>query len=136
MIDLGGPLNPEVVFREHQTQLGRLNDTFYRLPPFFASVIGGLWYFAASYLGKDRIVSAGVFLFSATCALTFGFTVRRHRTVIQAYIESIAQLAGDDHPRVPTPRIGAAIMLMILLGFAFVLSLMGCGYAIWSYSAN
>jgi hypothetical protein len=122
-------LSTEIVFREHFAQLGRLTDILYRMLPFFATVIGGLWFFAAQFLNKDKVISAGIFVFAAASSIVFLLAVERMRRVIMAYIDSTERLAGDMAPNVPPPSIiRVAVAFMILLGTAFILSLAGFGY--------
>ena len=97
-------IEPEIVFREHFAQLGRLTAILYGMLPFFATVIGGLWFFAAQFLNKDKIISGGVFLFAAASSLAFLMAIQRLRFVIMAYIDSTEKLAGNLKPDVPPPN--------------------------------
>lgn len=72
----------EAVFHEQYNHLGRMNDTLFRMPAFFATVVGGLWFFAAQYLEKYRPISVGVFLFAAGCASAFALALKRYQAVL------------------------------------------------------
>lgn len=123
-------LSVEVIYREQRAQLGRMNDTLYRMPPFFATVVGGLWFFAAQYLEKDRIISAGVFLFAATCAIAAVFAIQRYRVVLLAYVASVEYLEDRFSPPVPRTRVRTTTTFMALLTVGAILSLMGAAYAL------
>jgi hypothetical protein len=120
--------NPEVIFREHFSHLGRLIDIQYKMPPFFATVIGGLWFFATQHLNKP--ISAAVFLFAAATSLAFLAAVHRLKLVTRGYIGSTEKLAGGHKPEIEQSCISVPVTLMIMLGIAFVISVAGFGYAL------
>ena len=52
-------------YQQQYAHFGRMNDILYKLPPLFSTIIGALWFFAVSYIDKDRFISMFVFLFAA-----------------------------------------------------------------------
>ncbi len=118
------------IYREQRNFHGRMHDTFYMMPPAFATVIGGLWYFAAQYLSKDKMISIGVFLFAAACSLMFLSAMQRYRLMLRAYVAHINKLDHEFSVITPTtavPRTGTALMVLLLL--ALVMSVGGALYA-------
>lgn len=56
------------IYREQYAHFRAMNDILYKIPPIMTTIIGALWYFAASYICKDKTVSAAVFVFSVPLA--------------------------------------------------------------------
>jgi hypothetical protein len=129
-------LSLEVIYREQRAQAGRMNETLYRMPPLFSVVIGGLWYFAAQSIDKNRVIAAGVFLFATMCAITGAFAMQRYRIVFIAYMDCIEALEGKFAPNIPPTRVRTTTMFMALLGIAAVISLLGFVYVLFRLNSN
>jgi hypothetical protein len=123
-------LSIEVIYREQRAQLGRLNDTLYRLPPFFATVIGGLSFFASQQLEKNRLIAAGIFFFAGVCSLCAKLALQRYGVVLLAYVASIDKLEGALAPNVPKTHITTAVWFILLLSVGILLSGLGVVYAL------
>ncbi|GAA0575948.1 hypothetical protein GCM10009416_13330 [Craurococcus roseus] len=126
------PIDPAEVYKQQYAHFGRLNETLYKMPTVFAAIIGGLWYFAAGYLEKDRLVAGVVFAFSAAVSATCAVAVHRFRLALNGYLDNINALDGplrvtlrDEHSWLPS-TVRAMMWLMCL---AVVLSLTGALYA-------
>jgi hypothetical protein len=82
-------------YKQQYAHFGRMNDVLYKIPPLFATVIGGLWFFAASYIGTDKIIAIIVFTFAACCCACFFVVMYRFRLAFNAYIDRINVMDGD-----------------------------------------
>ena len=123
-----GSVTTKDIYEQQYAHFGRMNDVIYKMPPIFATVLGGLWYFAASYLDKDRKVAAVVFAFSAAAFLGFIVALHRFRLAFNAYIDNINELDGKYRVTIKEARgpstVGAMIMLLIAGLFVSVLGVL------------
>src|ERR1700732_3527930 len=83
------------IYREQYAHFRAMNDTLYKIPPIMTTIIGGLWYFAASYICKDKTVSAVVFLFSGSTCICFIVMLLRFRRAFSGYINNLNKLDGE-----------------------------------------
>ena len=82
------------IHQQQYAHFGRLNDILYKIPPFLATIIGGLWFFAVSYK-EDKAVSVVVFLFAAVCCACFSMVLINLRSAFNAYLDNINKMDGD-----------------------------------------
>jgi hypothetical protein len=120
------------VYKQHYAHMGRLNETLYKMPTVFAAIIGGLWYFAAGYLEKDRLVAAVVFVFSGAVSAASAVAVYKFRLAFNGYLDRINMFEGplkvtikDDRSWIPS----TARAMAWLMYLAVAMSLGGAVYA-------
>ncbi len=107
-----------------------MNDILYKIPPLFTAVLGGLWYFAAQSLEKDRLVSGAVFAFSAVASVCFVNIMARFREAFNAYISNLNVMDGDLKVTIkPSPTPSTIRTIQFMLWVACLISVLGIVYA-------
>lgn len=91
----GAQVSVDEIYRQQYAHFSRMNDLFYKLPIGFSTIIGGLWYFGASMVGKDQFMSVVAFIFSAICCLSFCLMMERFGAAFNAYINNWNNLDGE-----------------------------------------
>ncbi len=118
------------IYEQQYAHFGRMNNLLYQMPPIFSTILGGLWYFGASYLGKDNVVAVGVFGFAALAACCFTIALRRFRLAFNAYIDNINKLDGDYKVSIQNSCWPSTIDAMtVLVAVAAIISIAGSVYA-------
>ena len=119
------------IYRQQYAHFGRMNDILYKLPVLFSSLIGALWYFAFTFLGESRFVSAVVLAFAALLSVIFALVVERFRLAFNGYIDNINKMDGAMNVSI---KGGWSTMRLIQfsLGCAAVLSTIILGYVLLS----
>jgi hypothetical protein len=118
------------IYEQQYAHFRAMNDILYKIPPIFSTILGGLWYFAASYIGKDKIVACGVFGFAAVAAACFIIALQRFRLAFNGYIDNLNRLDGDYKVTLKAscwPSTISAIMILVLA--ALGVSIVGGVYA-------
>jgi len=111
------------VYRQQYAHFSRMNDLFYKLPIGFSTIIGGLWFFGASMIGKDKFISSMVFAFAALCSLAFLLMMERFGAAFNGYIDNLNILDGDYKVTIKNARWRSSKkVIMFLLVCAFLLS--------------
>lgn len=124
------PLDPVEIYREQRAAHGRLEDSAYKALPAYATVVGGLWFFATTTLDKHPIVGVGVFLFAAVSAGAFALASRRHQHVGNNLLRHFDRWEGPLNTKPPPVRSPQTLTTMIgLLCVSATLSLLGAAYA-------
>lgn len=119
------------IYAQQCAQFGRMNDILYKMPVVFSTIIGGLWYFAASYIGKDRLVAVGVFLFAAIASVCFIFASIRFRLAFNAYIDSINKFDGEHKISIRSSKCPSTVKALIfLVAASAVFSVVAAIYAL------
>ena len=125
------------IYKQQSARFQNLNDTLYRIPPLFSTVIGGLWYFAASQSGHNLILAEGILLFAVGVGLAGGNALMQLRLAINGYLNQLNQFESGHvvsiKPPVPSgderdtifPPISTVRGLAYLLFLSSVLSLIG-----------
>ncbi len=83
------------IYRQQYAHFSRMNDLFYKLPIGFSTIIGGLWFFSASMIEKDKFISSIVFAFAVLCCLAFFLVKGRFGAAFNGYIDNLNTLDGD-----------------------------------------
>lgn len=132
----GGPVTDVEIYKQQSTRFQNLNDTLYRIPPIFSTVIGGLWYFSFSQSSHNLILAEGILLFAAAVGLAGGNALMQLRLAINRYLDQINQfesghavtLKPADPPtgrrKKLLPRVSTVRGLAYLLFFSSALSLL------------
>ena len=122
------------IYREQYAHFRSMNDILYKIPPVMTTVIGGLWYFAASYICKDKTVSAIVFLFAAGTCICFTVVLGRFRRAFSGYIDNLNKLDGEFRVTLRDTRSPSTVTAMTwLLWAAVVISFLGAINDIWPF---
>lgn len=79
------------IYKQQSARFQNLNDTLYRIPPIFSTVIGGLWYFAASQSGHSVVLAEGILLFASSVGMAGGNALMQLRLAINGYLEQLNQ---------------------------------------------
>ena len=123
------------IYKQQSTRFQNLNDTLYRIPPIFSTVIGGLWYFAASQSGHNMVLAEGILLFASAVGMAGGNALMQLRLAINGYLEQLNQFESGhavslksvrpatDRRRLLSPQISTVRGLAYLLFLSSVLSL-------------
>ena len=112
------------IYKQQSARFINLNDSLYRIPPLFASVIGALWYFAAQAMPTQRFMPAMVFLFAGMVASCGAVTVQRLRGYMTAYLNNLSRFEEPNAiPR--SAGISTARAILSLMIGAGVLSVVG-----------
>jgi hypothetical protein len=77
------------IYKQQSARFQNLNDTLYRIPPIFSTVIGGLWYFAASQSGHNMVLAEGILLFASAVGMAGGNALMQLRLAINGYLEQL-----------------------------------------------
>jgi hypothetical protein len=119
------------IYEQQYEHFRSMNGLLYQMPIIFSTILGGLWYFAASYLGKDRIVSTGVFVFAAIAAVCFTIALQRFRLAFNGYIDNLNKFDGEYRVTLKQSALPStlAAMIFLVMSAAFV-SVAGAVYAI------
>ena len=91
----GPSVTPKDIYEQQYAHFRAMNDILYKMPPIFSTILGGLWYFAASYIGKDRVIAAGVFAFAAIAAACFVIALQKFKLAFSGYIDNLNRFDGD-----------------------------------------
>ena len=83
------------IYEQQYAHFRAMNDILYKMPPIFSTILGGLWYFAASYVGKDKVIASGVFAFAAVAAACFVIALQRFKLAFNGYIDNLNRLDGE-----------------------------------------
>jgi|SRR5579871_542170 len=116
------------IYQQQYAHFGRMNDILYKMPPIFATILGGLWYFAVSFYEKDRVIAAAVFVFSAVASACFMIALIRFRLAFNAYIDNINKLDGPLKVSIQSKWPSTINAMIFLLLAGFVISLLGSIY--------
>ena len=132
MGDEGGIVTEIEVYRQQSARFLNLNDTLYKIPPIFATVIGGLWYFAATQMRAQTTVSVGVLLFAAAVGLAGGNSLVQLRKATNGYLDQIERFEAKHLVTLKPPgesphrwRVSTVRGLTYLLFFSVILSVLG-----------
>ena len=79
------------IYKQQSARFQNLNDTIYRIPPIFSTVIGGLWYFAASQSGHNMVLAEGILLFASAVGVAGGNALMQLRLAINGYLDQLNQ---------------------------------------------
>lgn len=125
------------IYKQQSARFQNLNDTLYRIPPIFSTVIGGLWYFSFSQSSHNLILAEGILIFAAAVGLAGGNALMQLRLAINGYLDQLNQFesghAVNLKPASPAtdwwkqrlPRVSTVRGLAYLLFFSSGLSLVG-----------
>jgi hypothetical protein len=118
------------IYEQQYAHFRAMNDILYKMPPIFSTILGGLWYFAASYIGKDRIIASGVFIFAAIAAACFTIALQRFRRAFTGYIDNLNRFDGEYKVTLKSSCWPSTLNAMtILVVAAFIVSSIGAIYA-------
>ena len=118
------------IYEQQYAHFRAMNDILYKIPPIFSTILGGLWYFAASYIGKDRIIACGVFIFAAIAAACFTIALQRFRLAFTGYIDNLNRFDGEYKVTLKSSCWPSTLNAMTLLVVtALVVSTIGAIYA-------
>ena len=125
------------IYKKQSARFQNLNDTLYRMPPISSTVIGGLWYFAASQSGHSMILAEGILLFAAAVGVAGGNALMQLRLAINGYLAQLTHfeaghvvsikpaVSSRDERSSLFNRILTARGLAYLLFFSAILSIAG-----------
>jgi hypothetical protein len=131
MVNDSQSLELREIYQQQYAHFGRMNETLYKMPPIFATIIGGLWYFGAAYLNSDKVISAGVFLFTAFSGGCFIIALKRFSLAFSRYIDNINKMDGDMKVTLRDSAWPSTIsVMMALIIVTIVISLGGVLYAV------
>jgi len=118
------------IYKEQYSHFRSMNDILYKIPPIFTAIIGGLWYFAALNLDKDKWVACAVFAFAGISSVCFVNVMQRFRSAFSAYIDNLNKMDGDMKVTIRPSRTPSTIRtVQFLLWAAAAISLLGIFYA-------
>lgn len=122
------------IYRQQYAHFGRMNDILYKLPAFYSTIMGGLWYFAANYAEKDRIISFAIFVFAAFICRTFANMTKRFGRAFKAYINNINKLDREYAISISDPNEKSSIRsIQTGLYAAMIISISGALYVAWPF---
>jgi hypothetical protein len=120
------------IYRQQSARFQNLNDTLYRIPPIFSTVIGGLWYFSITQAAHNIVLADGILLFAAAVGMAGGNSILRLRLATNGYLDQINAFEGGHavtlKPSVSAgflPRVSTSRSLAYLLFFSALLSVAG-----------
>ena len=118
------------IYKEQYAHFRSMNDILYKIPPMFTAVLGGLWYFAALNLEKDKWISFAVFAFAAVSSICFVNVMQRFRMSFNSYIDNLNKMDGDMKVSIKTSSLPSTIVtVQFLLLAAALVSLLGVFYS-------
>jgi hypothetical protein len=79
------------IYKLQSLRFTNLNDTLYKIPPIFGTVIGGLWYFAAQQMPTQRTIPAMAFVLAGMVSICGLVAISRLRGYMTAYLDNLAQ---------------------------------------------
>lgn len=111
-------------YRQQYAHFGRMNDILYKLPILFSTLIGGLWFFAFSFMDKSVFVSLVALLFAAGLSIIFCLVVERFRLAFNGYIDNLNKMDGDMRISISSkiPSTMRLIQYSLILGGALSLA--------------
>lgn len=123
---------PLEIYKMQSARFTNLNDTLYRVPPVFGTVIGGLWYFAVQQMPGLRIISAMMFLLAGLVGMSGVIAMSRLRGYMTSYLNNLAHFeAPHDIPR--NPGISTARAILWLMYSTMGLSAVGVLLALFQH---
>lgn len=116
-------------YKQHYEHFGRMNNLLYQMPAMFAIILGGLWFFAASYISKDPIIASAIFAFALAAGICFIISLQRFRMAFNAYIDNVNKMDGDMRVTLRSSRLPSVISAMQgLLWASLLISTLGFFY--------
>jgi hypothetical protein len=126
----GAGITAKDIYEQQYAHFRGMNDILYKMPPIFSTILGGLWYFAASYVGKDKVIACGVFAFAAIASACFVVALQRFNLAFTGYLNNLNRLDGDYRVTLKNSSWPSTITAMtILVLAAFIVSVVGGFYA-------
>ncbi len=120
------------IYKEQYAHFRSLNDILYKIPPLFSVAIGGVWYFAATQLRSEKILSIGLFFFAFVLCVCGVNIFYRFGKAINKYIDNLNKLDGIYAVSIRSSNsISTVTTIQILLWFAALMSASGAGYALF-----
>lgn len=132
---MSAQIEPQVekieIYKAHCARASAAIEHLYKLPPVFATVIGGLWFFATQQLATHRFLSVAIFLFAACVALVGDVSFRRIRDAMNGYLDSIALFEGHHAFSMKAGPKGMSVARAFawLMTLSYGLSLIAAAYA-------
>lgn len=118
------------IYKEQYAHFRSMNDILYKIPPLFTAILGGLWYFAALNLERDKWISCAVFAFAAIASICFVNVMQRFRMAFNSYIDNLNQMDGDMRVSIKPSCLPSTIgTVQVLLWAAAAVSVLGVFYA-------
>ena len=112
------------IYKLQSARFTNLNDTLYRVPPIFGTVIGGLWYFAAQPNPAQRFIPAMAFALAVLVGWTGVVAVGRLTGYMTAYLDNLARFEAP-HAIARVPGRSTAGAILLLLYGSILLSMVG-----------
>lgn len=113
--ETNSPIPIEEIYRQQYAHFSKMNELLYKLPIGFSTILGGLWFFGASMIGKDKLICACVFVFSAVCSLTFMAMMFRFRAALNGYLDNLNEMDGEHAVSINYLRFPSTIKSIIFL---------------------
>jgi hypothetical protein len=111
------------IYRQQYAHFSKMNDLFYKLPIGFSTIIGGLWFFGANMIEKDKFIASVVFAFAGLCCLAFFLMMERFGAAFNGYIDNLNNLDGEYKVTIKKARWRSSKkVIMALLVCALLLS--------------
>ena len=126
------PIPTLEIYKLQSARFTNLNDTLYRVPPIFGTVIGGLWYFAAQPNPAQRFIPAMAFALAGLVGWTGVIAVRRLTGYMNAYLNNLAKFEAP-HTIARVPGLSTAGAILGLLSGSILLSVVGAMLALTRY---
>ena len=131
------PLEAADIYREQRAAQGRLVDSAYKALPAYATVTGGLWFFATTTLDKHPVIAAGVFIFAGCSTVAFALLSLRQQHVGDSFLRHFAKWEGTHHFDPGPSRVGRGLTIIrCLLCVACAMSILGAAYALTKLEAT
>ena len=116
------------IYKLQSARFTNLNDTLYRIPPIFGTVIGGLWYFAAQPNPTQKFIPVMAFVLAGLVSMTGVVAVGRLGGYMSAYLNNLAQFEAP-YTISRVPGISTVNAILILLYGSILLSVVGAMFA-------
>jgi hypothetical protein len=120
------------IYKVQADRISNLNTTLYQTPPIFSTVIGGLWYFAATQITTQRAIAVGSFLFAIAVGLVGAASIYRLRLSMNEYYQNLEKFEGEFSVKTQgvswVPSTVKALTALLL--FSSFLSAVGAIYSI------
>lgn len=117
-------------YKEQYAHFRSMNDILYKIPPIFMAVIGGLWYFAAQNVEKQKWIACGAFVFSAVASLCFINVMERFSLAFTGYIDNLNKMDGPMKVTIRSSCLPSTVKtIQFLLLAAAATSIAGAIYA-------
>lgn len=131
----GSAVDEAEIYRQHYAHFTSMTNLLFTMPIGLATVIGGAWALAGTFINTSPYFSLGLLLFAGVSSFAFANIVYRFKVAYSAFIDNLNKMDGRYRVTIrhlKTPSTATTVMvLMLVFG---VLSFVAFGYTYYRFA--